>query len=235
MWLLRIISILVTLSLAYCIVLIIHPKTPLPDEWNPRAPLRIDAPVTGLTAWKLRHALNSDSQCESVLAAGRVDTVSQPPLIGSEACHIRPRVTLSRVGAARLAPVETRCQTALRLAMWERHGLQVAARRHLGSEVREIRHFSSYNCRRIRTSSGESRRMSSHATADALDVSGFVLKDGRSIDLRRDWVSDAARADFLRDAFQAACLWFPVALGPEFNALHADHFHLQGVGWGLCR
>lgn len=217
------------------VVGVLHPDTPLPEAWNPTKPLSIEAEVTPLTGWKLRHALASDTACHSVLSAGGVSFDRQSPLEDSAECHITPRVTLRSTGAANLRPVETRCQTALRVAMWERHGLQAAARRHLNSEVHEIRHFSSYNCRRIRTSSGKSSRMSSHATADALDVSGFVLANGRSIDLKRDWSGDAARAGFLRDAFEAACLWFPVALGPEFNALHADHFHLQTVGWGLCR
>ena len=214
---------------------VFHADTPLPEAWNPIKPLTISDPVTPLTSWKLRRVLASDAACLGALAIGGVRYDRQAPLEESAECHIDPRVTVKSVGMARLKPVETRCQTALRVAMWEQHGLQAAARRHLGSEVREIRHFSSYSCRRMRTGTGESSRMSSHATADALDVAGFVLTDGRSVDLRRDWAGDPAKAAFLRDAFQAACLWFPVALGPEFNTLHADHFHLQTTGWGMCR
>ena len=77
--------------------------------------------------------------------------------------------------------------------------------------------------------------MSTHATANALDVSGFVLANGVTVDLKKHWPTIGSKADFLRDVFQASCLWFPVALGPEFNVLHADHFHLQTRGWGLCR
>jgi hypothetical protein len=32
-----------------------------------------------------------------------------------------------------------------------------------------------------------------------------------------------------------ACRWFPLVLGPDYNNLHADHFHLQVRGWGFCR
>ena len=46
--------------------------------------------------------------------------------------------------------------------------------------------------------------------------------------------SRAPEAQFLRDAFDSACLWFPVALAPDYNALHADHFHLQGDTDGVC-
>ena len=77
--------------------------------------------------------------------------------------------------------------------------------------------------------------MSTHATADAIDVSGFVLRDGTRVRLKQDWDGSPARMAFLRDVQESACNWFRVTLGPEYNALHADHFHLQHTGWGLCR
>ncbi len=213
---------------------VFHPETPLPEEWNPTRPLKIDAPLTSLTAWKLRQALADDATCLGILETA-AKFASQTPLEVSEDCFISPRITLRSVGEAKLKPVETRCQTALRMAMWERHGLQTAALRHLGSKVGEIRHYSSYSCREMRTGSGATGRMSTHATANAIDISGFVLVNGQRINLKRDWPKIGPVAAFLQDSFQAACLWFPVALGPEYNALHADHFHLQTTGWGLCR
>lgn len=213
---------------------VLHPETPLPEEWNPSKPLRVDAPITPLTGWKLRAALADDEMCLQVMQhAARFDRM--PPLQDSDQCHIKPRIALSKVGAAALRPLDTRCQTGLRLAMWERHGLQALAQRHFGSSVSEIRHFSSYSCRAMRTTSGGETRMSTHATANALDVLGFVLANGVTVDLKKHWSAIGPKSDFLRDVFQASCLWFPVALGPEFNALHADHFHLQTRGWGLCR
>lgn len=214
-------------------VTLFHPESPLPDEWHPLTPLRVDAPISGLTKWKLRNALSDDAACLQALEGAAF--TSMAPLQDKAQCHISPRIALTRVGDTRLSQVETRCQTALRLAMWERHGLQAAAKRHLGTELSEIRHLSSYNCRQIRTPGGGGGRMSSHATADAIDVSGFRTKDGRRISLKADWDGQDPVALFLRDAFESACLWFPVSLGPDYNALHADHFHLQGSGWVLCR
>jgi hypothetical protein len=77
--------------------------------------------------------------------------------------------------------------------------------------------------------------MSSHATADAIDVSGFVLGTGHHITLLRNWEDPPQHSDFLHDVWDSACRWFRVTLSPEYNALHADHFHLQHTGWGLCR
>ena len=214
-------------------VTLFHPESPLPDEWHPLKPLNAEAPISGLTQWKLRNALSDDARCLASLRD--TDYASLDPLEESAQCRISPRISLARVGDAKLRRVETRCQTALRLLMWEKHGLQTAARRHLGQEIARIEHFSSYNCRKIRSTGGPTARMSSHATADAIDISGFRMKDGTHVDLRKDWGTDGSKSRFLQDAFNSACMWFRVALGPEYNALHADHFHLQGSGWGLCR
>lgn len=76
--------------------------------------------------------------------------------------------------------------------------------------------------------------MSTHATARAVDVSGFVLEDGTLVDLRQHWNEGGPRSVFLREAQQSACDMFGLVLGPEYNALHADHFHIQLDGLG-CR
>ena len=214
--------------------LIMHPETPLPREWNPTEPLRVSDPVTAMTGWKLNRAVASESQC---LAALGDDAALQQltPLEETEQCFISDRVDLRAVGQSRLAPVETRCATALRLAMWERHTVQPAAAAQLGTSVSSIDHIGSYNCRVMRTISGPSTRMSTHATADAIDISGFGLADGRRIKLIADWEGDGQRAAFLRAVRDGACKWFNLTLSPDYNRLHADHFHLQSRGWGLCR
>ena len=211
-----------------------HPDSPLPAAWNPTAPLSVADPVTPLTMWKLRRAVDEARVCvETVQAAGAVS--SRAPLEASENCHIRNRMTVDRLGQARVGGVETSCAVALRMAMWERHGLQPAARDILGTRVSDIRQRGSYNCRRIRTSQGPSSRWSTHATADAIDVSGFDFADGRRVRLIEDWDDTTAEGRFLRVARDSACQWFATTLGPDYNALHADHFHLQSRGWGACR
>lgn len=213
---------------------LVHPNTPLPAEWNPIIPLDVADPVTPLTKWKLTRALAARGTCLAALETGAQAQVL-PDFTASDQCHIRPQVSLANVGLAAMQPIKTRCQTALRIAMWERHGIQPAAQEHLGQGVRQITHFSSYNCREIRTGRGSTGRISTHATADAIDVSGFVLVGGARISLLDDWDGAQDRAAFLRAVRDSACDWFRVTLGPDYNALHADHFHLQHTGWGLCR
>lgn len=222
------------LSVVGAVVAVVHPKTPLQPEWNPLMPLQIADDVTPLTRWKMSQALASRDVCVAALETGAVFD-ALPDFEESAQCNIHQQVRLRNAGAATLSPINTRCQTALRVAMWERHGIQPAASRHLNAEVREILHFSSYNCRQIRTGSVGSQRMSTHATADAIDISGFVLSDGSRVRLLDDWNGTPGRAAFLRDVRDSACAWFRVTLSPDYNDLHADHFHLQHTGYGLCR
>jgi len=49
------------------------------------------------------------------------------------------------------------------------------------------------------------------------------------------WDGAPEEQAFLRAARDGACRWFATTLGPDYNALHADHFHLQSRGWGTCR
>jgi len=208
--------------------------SPFTPAWSPFEPLNVQDEKTPLTTWKLRRALADDQSCLAALATGAV-VQRLPDLEESAVCHIRPQVQVTQVGDTSLRPLNTRCQTALRIAMWEQHGIQPAALEHLGRGVQRIDHFSSYNCRAIRTTRGETGRMSTHATADAVDIRGFTLSNGDSIALLHDWDGTPERRAFLRAVRDSACTWFRVTLGPDYNALHADHFHLQHTGWGLCR
>lgn len=214
-------------------VAMVHPDTPLPDHWNPLRPLDISAPPTPVTRLKLPRA-QSGAACRAALGTGAVRFAPMPDLAVSGTCHIRDRVLLSGLGGAALDPLETRCATALRLALWQRHGLEPAARAAFGTGIARIHHLSSYNCRPLRTPSGSFGRMSTHATADAVDITGVTLADGRRVTLLGGWGSGPEGA-FLEAARDSACTWFATALGPDYNALHADHFHLQTRGWGLCR
>jgi hypothetical protein len=134
------------------------------------------------------------------------------------------------VSISNLGPV--RCSVAKAFGDWARFGVDRAARQILGSPVAKIETMGSYNCRNV---AGTEVR-SAHARAEAIDVSGFVLADGRRIVLKRDWDGgDAATREFLRVVHKSACKRFGTVLGPQYNAAHADHFHLEGTGAKYCR
>ena len=103
-----------------------------------------------------------------------------------------------------------------------------------------VDHLGSYACRNINRGEGavvEGAR-SRHATADALDISAFVLADGRRISVTQ-WPAATASPDasvplWLRAAHAGACRFFDGVLGPDYNAAHRDHFHLETGGYGMC-
>ena len=118
------------------------------------------------------------------------------------------------------------CDMALRLYLLERHDMQALARSHFGAAISRLHHFGSYSCRTIRGS----WRMSEHATANAFDLAGLRLTDGRTISLKQGWNSPGPPANFLHALRNRACQLFNMVLSPDYNADHADHIHMD-MGW----
>ncbi|MCA0318353.1 MAG: extensin family protein [Proteobacteria bacterium] len=207
----------------------------VPPEANPFAPLDIRDEPGFLTAFKVSRARADPGLCRAAL--DRADLPFEPVAdqVTGDGCGFSNAGRIARLSRAALSsPVVLSCRAALALALYERHGLARAAREHLGSDVARIEHMGTYSCRNINHAPGG--RRSRHATADAIDIGGFVLADGRRLTLVGDWSSeDATRAAFLRDARDAACRWFDVTLSPFFNDLHRDHFHLDMGGGRACR
>lgn len=125
------------------------------------------------------------------------------------------------------------CDVSNAFAGWARFGADRAARQILGSPIARIETMGSYVCRNV---AGTNRR-SAHSTAEAIDVSGFVLEDGRRITIKSGWNGSRNERKFLRMIQQSACKRFDTVLGPEYNAAHLDHFHIEGVieGNSFCR
>ena len=136
----------------------------------------------------------------------------------------------SALGLTNLGPVT--CPLAETFAAWARFGADRAAQQILGSALVRIETMGSYNCRNV---AGTERR-SAHATANAIDVSGFVLADGRRITVLGDWNSPSPRVrQFLTTVQGSACKRFGTVLGPAYNAAHHDHLHLELSGSAFCR
>ncbi|MEO1001015.1 MAG: extensin family protein, partial [Pseudomonadota bacterium] len=66
-------------------------------------------------------------------------------------------------------------------------------------------------------------------------ISGVVLTDGRRLRLLSDWDGGRAEAAFFREIRDGLCERFRVVLSPDYNALHADHFHVDLGRWRACR
>jgi hypothetical protein len=96
--------------------------------------------------------------------------------------------------------------------------------------VTDVVHYGTYNCRVI---SG-TKTLSEHGLANALDIAGFGFSTGLVHMVLKDWekgikVPKTAGGSFLRwfaDKMHADKV-FNVILTPEFNAAHANHFHVD--------
>jgi hypothetical protein len=125
------------------------------------------------------------------------------------------------------------CPLARNFAAWAQYAVKPAAQKYFGQKVVKIETFGTYSCRNIY--GGRSGRLSQHAYSNAVDVSGFVLADGRRIMLDGGWKGDKASQDFLRALHKSACRRFGTVLSPDYNAAHYNHFHMDMSGNGYCR
>jgi len=125
------------------------------------------------------------------------------------------------------------CPLARNFSGWVRFAVAPAARKFLGSDVVKVETFGTYSCRNVY--GGRSGRLSQHAYANAIDVSAFVLKDGRRITLLDGWQGTDEEREFLRTLHASACKRFGTVLGPDYNAAHHNHFHFDMSGNGYCR
>lgn len=204
----------------------------LPDRYNALSPLDPNQPPNMLTGFKLWRIEGDMAACVRALKAG--DAVFKVVPVHTETfepgCELEDTVILSKLSKASITPEEMRCDMALRLYLHERHDIQPLARKYFGAGVVRLAHFGSYSCRTMRGSS----RMSEHATANAFDLAGYRLDNGRDISLKAGWNGPGAQREFLRDLRIRACLLFNLVLSPDFNADHADHFHLDMGLYRAC-
>ena len=205
----------------------------LPDRHNPWAPLRLEEPPGWLTAFKLRRIARDPALCRKILESSPAQLTALPDRTTGPGCGLRNAYRLQSAGASAFTPTVLACDSALSLALWERHVLQPASERHLGASAVRIDHFGSYACRNI--GHRVDARRSRHAAADALDVSAVVLNDGRRIGVAQHWGGHGPEAAFLRALHTGACRLYDAVLGPEYNAAHRDHFHFERGGHRACR
>jgi len=176
-------------------------------------------------------------QCLADLSVTRASFTPLPDQYFGAGCSTVGTVRLTSLRSddahlqlANLGPVT--CPLADTLAGWARFGVDRAARQILGSPLVKIETMGSYACRNV---AGSDRR-SAHATASAIDVSAFILADGRRISVLDDWYAGSREErQFLSIVHQSACKRFGTVLGPAYNAAHRDHLHVELSGSGFCR
>ncbi len=131
-------------------------------------------------------------------------------------------------------PLATTCAAAAALVLWERDVVAPAAERRFGQAVTRIELAgASYSCRQI--AGRRDRRLSEHASANAVDIGGFTLADGTVLRVEQGWRGTARERAFLRAIRNGACDHFTTVLSPDYNRAHRDHFHFDLGHEDICR
>ena len=216
------------------------PYRPLPaDSFQPSAPVPQEAAPGAKPgdAPKTAAAPPQPSACQVSLKAVAV-FAAEPPVKGAGACGIADPVRLEAVilvDKARVAvnpPAVLRCEMAATVTQWIRDGMAPATAR-LGSALRGIENFDSYDCRGRNRVFGA--KMSEHGRGNALDIKGLKLHSGATAYLTDPHVAKTVRNDLRK----SACDRFMTVLGPGSDGYHENHIHLdlaeRRSGYRLCQ
>jgi hypothetical protein len=210
-----------------------YAKKYLPDRLNPWAPLRLEEEPNFLTRVKLLRLRENGAMCLAVLSQSEMRFKPVPDAVKGQGCGFTNVVLVEGMTADVGRPFALSCPAAVSLALWEQHVLQPAAEAVFAAPVTRIDHFGSYSCRNINHKVKGPRSL--HATADAIDLSGFVFSDGRRIRILKEWPQDTPESLFLHEVLKGACPIFSAVLGPDYNRAHHDHFHFDVGPYRACR
>lgn len=126
------------------------------------------------------------------------------------------------------------CNTAKALKSWVENVAKPTLAKE-GGGLKRLRVAAHYACRTRNNKAGA--RISEHGKGRAIDISGFVLRDGTLITVRNGWNGKDTRKA-LRQLHRGACGPFGTVLGPESDRHHKDHFHFDTArysGGAYCR
>lgn len=176
------------------------------------------------------------AQCLAHLRTLHVSFQVLPDRETGPGCGLAGTVKLVDIGVPVANLTAVRCGAARALIGWTRNAVAPAAYQMLGSELARVDSMGSYACRNVVGSARNASRRSGHAIANAVDIGGFVLKDGRRITILNDWnSSDPQVRQFLQTIRASACKRFGTVLSPDYNAAHRNHLHLEDDHAGFCR
>lgn len=207
----------------------------LPSERSPFRSLDIERPIGWATAMQFDRVRGDSALCRETLAASalQVEPIEDRREGAEGQCGFADAVSVTQSGLPYSGAVRVSCPLAAALYVWEREVVISAAAEWLESPVARIEMIGTYACRNVY---GRSEgRLSEHASANAIDISGFRLENGRVVSVLRGWDGSEADAAFLRQVRNGGCDVFQGVLSPDYNQAHADHFHLDMGPFDICR
>ena len=137
-------------------------------------------------------------------------------------CGVEEPVKVTEIAGVTIAPAATiTCESAQAAKRWIERGVQPA----FDGQVVKLQIAGSYVCRTRNHKKGA--KVSEHGRGRALDISGFVLADGQSLSVARDY----RRSRAMKASHKAACGPFGTTLGPGSDGMHEDHLHVDIVSY----
>jgi hypothetical protein len=166
--------------------------------------------------------------CPAVLA-GVVEAEMLPPIAENQCGERSPLAVTGVLANGRMVPFSgpatLNCGMATALPAWAA-AIDSYLMARENTRIALILVGTSYMCRP--RNGVEEADVSEHGFANGLDVVGFELEDGRTVTLAEGWADALApEGRLLRFAHDAGCANFTTTLGPEANAAHGDHLHLD--------
>lgn len=205
----------------------------LPPYYNPFIPLTLDDPPCRITQYKLRRL--TPEACASLLAqANQHDLIRTQPVADSAGeCPLSNVVRVRNFGPVGLnGSFLASCPLALSSALFISQQARPLTKRYTGSDLARIDHLGSFACRNIITAL--TRAAVNMPRREALDIAALRLANGERVTVLNGWKA-ATTQPRLKAMLAASCGYYGNGLGPEYNAAHANHFHLGMRGFGLCR
>jgi hypothetical protein len=205
----------------------------VPPNAIPWEPPKLDAKPGLFAHLQMQRLLHDRQACLGVLdRANGLSYTAVADEASGDGCGFTNVVRDTRMPIAfDTMPVAT-CALSAALYWWQRD-LQAIAAHQLHTSIKRIDQEGVYACRNVDSASIGPR--SEHATANAIDIEAFETADGRRITVARDWGQPTDAGRFLRAAHDSACTMFGEVLGPDYDKLHAAHFHLDEAAWTICR
>ena len=209
---------------------------PRPRPEEPVEPPKMDAPAPAAESEPEPAAPTAEPKPERIFQTacpamldGQVEATALPPISEGQCKAQSPLAVTGVLVNGRMVKFNTEavtdCGMATALPEWiaDVDGFVQA---HDNTRIESLVVGTAYMCRNVNNAA--EGNLSFHAFADALDVVGFTLEDGRTVTVEEGWTgTEAQGSSIVKFAHDAACGHFTTTLGPEANAQHHDHIHVD--------
>jgi hypothetical protein len=171
----------------------------------------------------------------SVCGISGIRGYSVKPIGRKAGCGISAPVKVSEVDGIPLTrEALVNCDAAKALYNWVQKKAKPTIGRK-GGGLAKVQLIGGYSCRTRNSRTGA--RLSEHSKGNAVDIAGFILKDGTTMSVVKDF-RKGRHSSTMKQLHKSACGTFGTVLGPKSDRHHQDHFHFDVAkhrGGAYCR